>query len=629
MADTKIKCLQNKNLCYNVFMKKRMCIFWGKEIKRSWVFKVFVYGLVVGSLFVGKALSTVSVLALSYSQAVDVSFEFNPTLSISLSSADLLIPELAPGNVSDSNIITVGVSTNTAYGYTLTANVGNNSSYNTRNLIRGDENTDTFTSVATDASLGSLSADNTWGFSYLPSGSGSSWADYSGLPLYSDTQNTKTLVETSSALDPQSVQFKIAAKAASTMTAGEYRNVINFIAVAKPEPTPAPIACGANTICYSINALDNAEGVMANQGSASANANVTLRASNYSRSGFGFAGWNTAPDYSGTTYGPNQTIQAPADMSHGLALYAVWVPSKGVLQDWTGCVGLNIGDVTALTDARDNDTYAVAKLADGRCWMIENLRIDGEDTRSESQKNLAQGYGGHFAGLADAEAPWVSVTTADNSLYYSGTQAEGSTAIIDIGTNNYPAIRFPRYNNYNTANRVGSMESTNANVYSYGNYYTWAAAIASDAVVSDSSPGVTATAICPKGWRLPTGSNVNYSYRNEYWGLIVDGLNNGVAPTNYDTNDTGRLYPYYSSGTDGQTISNELRSYPNNFINSGILYNGSINNRGVRAYYWTSTPGVPGCAYVLEMNSNGAMLPGTRSDVKRGGYAVRCIMDNS
>ena len=93
----------------------------------------------------------------------------------------------------------------------------------------------------------------------------------------------------------------------------------------------------------------------------------------------------------------------PTDMSHGLALYAIWVKSAGIMQEWNGCAGLNKGDVTALTDARDNDTYAVAKLADGKCWMIENLRLDNTADHN-TDGSLSQGYNPSFIGLADPES---------------------------------------------------------------------------------------------------------------------------------------------------------------------------------------------------------------------------------
>ena len=529
----------------------------------------------------GAGCCSAPVLALSYSQAVDVSFTFNPTLSINLSSADLVISELVPGSIADSNTIDINVSTNTAFGYTLSANVGNVTSYNTRN----------FTSVAIDSSLDNLSSDNTWGFSYKPSSDSAPWASYSGLPLYSDTENTKTLVDTNSPLDAQSIQFKIAAKAASTIPAGEYRNVINFIAVAKPEPTPAPIQCEENKICYSNNALDNVEGTMGKQPNATSGSTVTLLASNYSRQGFGFAGWNTAPDYSGTNYGPNEDVTMPADMSHGLPLYAMWVKSSGVMQGWNGCARLNIGDVTALTDARDNDTYAVAKLADGKCWMIENLRLDNTADHN-TDGTLAQGYNSSFIGLAEPESADFSNPTTPNSLYTTETGVEGKNTI----SGNNQSSRFPRYNNNNTSQRATNTTNTNANTYSYGNYYTWHAVIAD--TTHYTSGNHNTTSICPTGWHIPTG------------------------------NTSGEYYTLNTNANSGATnTSTGLRSYPTNFLYSGYFLTSSANYRGRYGYYWSSTAYVDSTSYSLTLNST-SVYPGMLNSIKYYGYAVRCLLSS-
>ena len=110
------------------------------------------------------------------------------------------------------------------------------------------------------------------------------------------------------------------------------------------------------------------------------------------------------------------------------------------------------GEVKALKDQRDNNVYTVAKLADGNCWMIENLRLDAANS---SDRTKAQGFGGVFAGLANSEPASnfyndisSSSTTLANSLYYRGTQS--GTATIDIGVGDPPRFRMPRYNNVNT-----------------------------------------------------------------------------------------------------------------------------------------------------------------------------------
>ena len=532
------------------------------------------------------------VSALTYSQAVDVSFDFNPTLSVSVSSVDLVIPELVPGNTADSNTITVGVSTNASFGYTLSANVGNNTKYDTRSLIRADDDTSEFASIATDATMNTITTDNAWGFSSKLSTDGTSWANYSGLPLYSDTENTKTILETSSPQDANTVDFKIAAKAGNTITAGEYKNVINFIAVAKPEPTPAPIACEENKICYSKNALDTVEGTMGQQPDATANSSVTLFASNYSRAGYGFAGWNTAPDYSGTNYGPNEDVTMPADMSNGLSLYAIWVKSAGIMQEWDGCAGLNKGDVTALTDARDNDTYAVAKLADGKCWMIENLRLDNTADHN-TDGSLSQGYNPSFIGLADPESKFFADSIIANTLYTIETGVEGKNTISGYNR----GYRFPRYNNSNTSQRAENTTNTNVNTYSYGNYYTWAAVIA-DTTYYDIGDHNT-TSICPKGWSIPQGG--------------LDNTNTGFAKLDIDMGGTGAIQSTAEA-------SNRWRKYPTNFLYSGYFANSSAYNRGRDGSCWSSTAH----SYYLSL-SRTYVNPGTNFASSSNGFNVRCV----
>ncbi|MBQ3353099.1 InlB B-repeat-containing protein, partial [Candidatus Saccharibacteria bacterium] len=279
-------------------------------------------------------------------------------------------------------------------------------------------------------------------------------------------------------------------------------------------------------ITYDINTTDtNAEGAMAQtHTNVGAGDETTLYASNFSRTGYGFAGWsfdpNAQPGGSSTIYGPMETITAPAftgtpSSTASMALYAVWVQSAGNIQGWTGCSSMSIGDVTALSDQRDTNTYAVAKLADGQCWMIENLRLD---TSGSTDETKSQGFGGVFTGLADAEPAWADNSTTANSLY----STDGSTANTISGSNQ--GYRFPRYNNINTSSRASSPTTgTNVNIYSYGNYYTWSAAMANtESLTSYSASEAANTSLCPTGWRLPTGGNkarIEADDNNEFWNL--------------------------------------------------------------------------------------------------------------
>ena len=199
--------------------------------------KIITLSLVIIMLSFANIINT---SALNYQSSTDVKFTFSPTLSISISPLDLIIDNLTPGTVSDSNVINVSVATNASYGYTLSATVGD-SLHNNTNLTHTN-NTNIFSSIATDSSLPSLTTDNTWGYSYRlsnnnnnsnnsNSNNSNTWSNYSGL----SNETSKTLISTDNQIT-KPIDFKIGAKAGNAQPSGTYTNTINFIAISKPIP---------------------------------------------------------------------------------------------------------------------------------------------------------------------------------------------------------------------------------------------------------------------------------------------------------------------------------------------------------------------------------------------------------
>ena len=427
-----------------------------------------------------------------------------------------------------------------------------------------------------------------------------------------------TLTSQTDTTTGSSIQSTYAVFASATQGAGTYQGKVRYTLVHPNTETPLqPVACVAGKICYNANG-SNVEGTMGQQ-TASDSTETMLLASNFSREGYGFAGWSTTFDYSGSTgfYGPQETIITPADTStNGLPLYAIWVKSVGNLQNWSGCSSLNSGAVTALTDQRDGETYAVAKLADGNCWMIENLRLESTAAHN-SDGTLAQGYGtsstyGNFSGLADAENTGFTNTYTANSLYYSGTQ-EG-TASVDIGTTNTPEYRIPRYNNINTSARANSPTDGSVSIYSYGNYYNWHAAIADTTYYDNGDHGTTS--LCPTGWRLPIGAQ---STANMSFGKLSVSLG---GPNDGEPSDS-------SSNPVGAEVSKAFRSYPNNFICSGNFTTSSPSGRGSYGYYWSSTASSNlHFSHYLGF-SNIGVGPGTDRYYKSNGQSIRCLVPSA
>ena len=404
---------------------------------------------------------------------------------------------------------------------------------------------------------------------------------------------------------------------------------------------------------------------------------ISLLASNFSRQDYGFAGWSDVFDYTTNTsahfYGPQEAISFAAGQytgsNPGLSLYAVWVKSQGNLQDTskvtTVCNNLtqaptdgtaNLSSVSALTDQRDNEIYAIAKLADGNCWMIENLRLEAENTRSVENNALAQGYGrsttyGNFSGLADAENSFNAGTgatdaTIANSLYYAGTQ-EG-TASVNISQRDYAGFRMPRYNNLNTPSDVSfrplspvdnvfEEDNTTVGLYSYGNYYTWAAALANTIFYkwpsySDSN-GKTSetvgTSLCPAGWRLPRGGTTTARPTADFYvlgkSLMKDDTGASIEPNKNNYADGYGYYDNTQINVDGDTANKAFRKFPNNFLYSGNFIHTSSNYRGSTGYYWSSTSDTDQLSYSLSL-SNTSVRPGNNGMSKLYGDSIRCVM---
>ena len=161
-----------------------------------------------------------------------------------------------------------------------------------------------------------------------------------------------------------------------------------------------------------------------------------------------------------------------------------------------------------LVDTRDNNAYTVSKLADGKCWMTQNLRIINK-----------------------------TLTPADSDV-----------------TSNYtiPASSLSGFNAYDTSN---------AYVDSDGGFYNWYTATAGTGTQSMSS-GNTTVSICPKGWRLPTGRDSNSEFQTLY-----NNYNSSSAlrsnPVNFTLSGGVNSSSHYGQGSNGYYWSSKVGSSTN------------------------------------------------------------------
>jgi uncharacterized protein (TIGR02145 family) len=153
------------------------------------------------------------------------------------------------------------------------------------------------------------------------------------------------------------------------------------------------------------------------------------------------------------------------------------ITSKAFLEDRT--------PTATLQDLRDGKSYTVKKLADGKCWMTENLAIIDWEI-SDEDSNLPANTS-------------FTIPTSDKS------------AISSV---------------YNTPGAY-----TSSNYGTYYNFFTATAGWGTDQVTSGNSP----KDICPKGWKMPTSSGDFQTLWNKYNSRALMG---GIP----DFQDTGRIY---------------------------------------------------------------------------------------
>ena len=157
-----------------------------------------------------------------------------------------------------------------------------------------------------------------------------------------------------------------------------------------------------------------------------------------------------------------------------------------------------------LTDTRDNNTYTVSKLADGKCWMTQNLRIINK-----------------------------TITPADSDVTTNYTIPASSLSSFDSGT----------------------YDASNAYVDSDGGFYTWRTATAGTGTQALSTNGQNTTvSICPKGWRLPTSGSSGefrtlYNNYNSSSALRSNPVNFTLSGAVHSNSRRDQGYGYYWSST--------------------------------------------------------------------------------
>ena len=442
----------------------------------------------------------------STSSSANASVTVSDTIRLTLTGGDLVINNLTPGSSSDSNIITATVTSNSPYGYHLSATTGTKNG--TTSLVNTADSNFTFTNLNSNKATLSDFSDNTWGYSYSTD-NGTNWVSgdygiaqsgYNGLSLDNDDSGATgtTLFNSDSYTNSTAVKFKIGAKSSSTQASGTYTGTVNFYAVTNPGPD--------NTM----------------QGFAAGNASTT-------------------------------------------------------------CTAMSTGDTLKLKDSRDDTEYNIGKLADGKCWLLDNLALDLTNSTvlngmSESNTNASNTTLGYLKGT----------TTRDPSTDADGQYATAGVANWTSSTDySYSAPLV----NLTNKDIVPTDTISTAGGYKVGGYYNYCAASAGSYCYGNESSGNATEDICPKGWRMPTGNT-----SGEYQALYDN--------ASYNTFDNYRTALHLPL--------------------SGYFYDGSADGQGSYNSFWSSTR--YGNYSMLNLHLDpGSVYPASYNGRDYGG-SVRCVL---
>ena len=571
--------------------------------------------------------------AVTFESEQGIAFTFNPTVTISItggtgaSSDGLTITNLTPGDVKDSNIITVSASANTPLGYSLSSTVGS-STYNTTELRKdGTSTANKFTNLTANVSSLSNFSDNTWGYSYSTD-SGSTWISgditsttatgYNGLPIYTTSSPIK-LINSSSA-GSSSIQFKIGAKASTSQIAGTYNNVINFIGTSKVVTTTYTInyndPSGEATVMPTPNPLQGTD--------TTGNAAVQISNTVPTRANYIFKGWCTASTTddtcSGDTIQPGDYLALNPGTSSASAtvtktLYAMWRSNSaapGLCTDAATCMQTMTScpaTATTVTDARDGKTYRVQQLTGGGCWMLDNLSLDpttvslanlkGNTNASDTTLEYLKG---ERTGTTSDKYPTAAVGYGDSSNYYSVPKVSVSGTCYSAYCVNDPESGKWTSETVTQKTINGTTSIAQGKVGIYYNYcaasagsYCWGDGTASTG--SPSSDPDTSTIrdvtedLCPAGWHMPTSDTNGGEYNALYTAYNSD----------YTAFQTALVTPL-----------------------SGGFISGTARGQGGSGYFWSSTWDSTDRMRRLGVGSSN--MDPSSNDTRDHGYSVRCSL---
>ena len=242
-----------------------------------------------------------------------------------------------------------------------------------------------------------------------------------------------------------------------------------------------------------------------------------------------------------------------------------------------------------MSDIRDSKKYVIRKMADGSCWMAENLDFSLSAGTRLTKDNT------------DISSDWTILAVEASETAVSkkwGTGSNwGDTSQITDG----------EINTVHSFNGVSSETTTSygGETQKIGVYYNWYTATAKSGTASSGAGVVAPYSICPRGFKLPdnSGEKSFANLINLKYGLVSDS-----EPSSYI-----------------------IGRWPLSYMPSGnyTWYVPAPSPRGTHGYYWSSTSqsrtNAHGMGAYTVPQQNIFIISSQNNYVKAAGISVRCV----
>ncbi len=484
---------------------------------------------VLVSVSVGYVFSPVSKTS---AETVNIKTDVGSSISLNLDKSALTLNGNA--NTFVYGYATASVSTNSSYGYTLAMEDADNVT-DLVSAISEDRFTSTFSGTKTQETMDN----NNWGFSLNE-------VEFYKIPAKNSPVALKKVLTYLDA-EADSTTISIGAKIGPDITSGQYQDQLLFSAY--------------------VNGVDGSpEGVDPDSDEPEEISDET-------------------PEPYDIGEGANEnklvllkSMQDPKLKKYCSESYTPTTAGRTVAM--TRYFSTNSAPRAVVKDVRDGNKYLITKLADGNCWMTQNLALDldASETLTADTTDL------------NTKESWTPATSTYMTKVSWGNNA---TAVSDSVRSFHPESE-EAFIKGGTA----ASESPTEDIPSYlweknGNYYNWKAATAG---TGSSGSGWTTIndSICPKGWKLP-GWDAN---DKSFWSLLSN---------------------TYGLGSYG---GNDMITTPFNFIRSGrITWNNGVLDRLSEGYFWTNTSRGGDAGNLL--HHTGYISQNAQS--KAYGLSVRCV----